>query len=68
MEILVDENRLKEVIKQALLEILEDRKGVIYEVLSEVIEDIALARAIKEGETTGSVSKREILDILRDQA
>ena len=68
MEICVDESKLKEVIKQALVEVLEDRKGIIYELLSEIIEDIALAHAIREGEATGQVSKREILDSFRDQA
>jgi len=48
-----------------LIEVLEDREEVIYGMLSEVIEDIALASAIKEGEATESVDKQEILDILR---
>jgi len=65
MEICVDEGKLKELMKQALIEVLEDRKEVIYGILSEVIEDLALVSAIKEGEATESVDKQEILDILR---
>ena len=65
MEIRVDESKLKELMKQALVEVLEDRKEVIYDILSELIEDIALAHAIKEGEATESVGKQEILDILQ---
>jgi len=65
MEICVDESKLKELMKQALIEVLEDRKEVIYGILSEVIEDLALVSAIKEGEATESVDKQEILDILR---
>jgi len=68
MEIVIDESKLKALMKEALVEVLEDRKEVIYEVLSEVIEDIALAQAIKEGETTEPVGKQEILDILQGQA
>ncbi|WP_281795779.1 hypothetical protein [Desulforhabdus amnigena] len=61
----MDESKLKELMKQALVEVLEDRKEVIYEILSEVIEDIALAHAIAEGEATQPADKHEILDILQ---
>ncbi|MEW6325999.1 MAG: hypothetical protein AB1487_00125 [Thermodesulfobacteriota bacterium] len=63
MEIL-DEKKLKELMKEALVEVLEDRKEVLYDILSEVIEDVALVHAIQEGEATGTVSKKEIFDIL----
>ena len=65
MEICIDESKFKELMKQALVEALEDRKEMIYDMLSEVIEDIGLAHAIKEGEATESVGKQEILDILQ---
>jgi hypothetical protein len=68
MEICADQNKLKELMKQALVEILEDRKDVIHEILSEVIEDIALAHAIKEGEASEAVGKQETLDILQGPA
>jgi hypothetical protein len=68
MEICIDESKLKELMKQALVEILEDRKDVIHKILSDVIEDIALAHAIKEGEATEAVRKQEILDIFQGQA
>jgi hypothetical protein len=38
---------------------------MICEILSEVIEDIGLAHAIKEGEGTESAGKQEIFDILQ---
>jgi hypothetical protein len=68
MEICMDESKLKELMKQALFEVLEDRKEVIYETLCDVIEDIGLAHAITEGEATEAVGKQEILDILQSQA
>jgi len=60
-----DESTLKDLMKQAVVEVLEDRKEMIYDLLSEVIEDIGLAHAIKEGEPSESVDKQEILDILQ---
>ena len=65
MEISIDETKLKDLMKQALVEVIEDRKEMIHAILSEVIEDIALAHAIKEGEATESVGKDEILSILQ---
>jgi hypothetical protein len=65
MEINVEESKLKELMKQALLEVLEDRREAIQEILSDVIEDIALTRAIKEGEETESIDRQEIFGILQ---
>lgn len=68
MESLVDEAKLKGLVKKALIEVIQERKDVLYEVLAEVIEDIALARAIREGEETEPISRQEIVKLLEDQA
>ena len=67
MQICMEESKLKQLMKEALVEVLESRKEVIYEIVSEVMEDIALAHAVKEGEATESVDKQEILDIIQGQ-
>jgi len=64
----IDESRLKEILKKALIEVLEERKTLFYELIAEVLEDIALVRAIKEGETTESVSRAEVFSILEGKA
>ncbi len=64
----IDESRLKEILKKALIEVLEERKNLFYELITEVLEDIALVRAIKEGETTESVSRAEVFSILEGKA
>lgn len=64
----LDERKIKELMKEALVEVLEDRKEVIYDILSEVVEDIALVHAIREGEGSEGVSKKEIFDILEGRA
>lgn len=68
METLIDENKLKKIFKEALVEILEDRKETLYELIVEAIEDIALAHAIREGEGTKPVSKQEIFTLLEGRA
>jgi len=63
-DISLDEARVKELLKQAVLEVLEERRDLIYDVLAEVMEDFALARAIQEGESTESVTREEVLQTL----
>ena len=65
-QIIVDEEQIKALIKQALVEVLQERKDVLYDVLTEVIEDLALVEAIKEGEATETVSTEDVLKALED--
>jgi hypothetical protein len=65
-QIIVDEEQIKALLKQALVEVLQERKDVLYDVLAEVIEDLALVEAIQEGERTETVSKEDVLQALED--
>ena len=64
MSISQDEQKTKELFKQAMLELLEERKEIFYELFADVIEDTILVHAIREGETTEAVDRTEILHIL----
>jgi len=64
----LNENRLKEIFKSALIEVLEERRSLFSELLAEALEDMALIRAIKEGESTASVSRDEVFNILEGKA
>lgn len=63
-----DEGRIKQLMKEALIEALQEQKGVFHDLIIEAIEDIALANAIRQGADTESVSRKEIYDILKGQA
>ena len=63
-----DENQFKEVFKQAFAELLQERRDLLYDVFSEVLEDIALVNAIKEGENTGVVGKDEVFQIVESES
>ena len=67
-QIIDDENQLKEVIKQAFAELLQERRDLLYDVFSEVLEDIALVNAIKEGESAEIVSREVIFQILESES
>lgn len=67
-QIIDDKNQLKEVFKQAFAELLQERRDLLYDVFTEVLEDIALANAIKEGEETEIVSKKQVFKILESES
>lgn len=63
-EITLDESKLKEILKSAIIELIQEQKEVFSDLLAEVIEDIALEKAIKEGENTEPVSREAIFNIM----
>ena len=64
----VEELYLKDLLKQAILELVQERRDLLQDILVEALEDLALARAIEEGESTEVVGKAEILQILEGVA
>lgn len=67
-QIIDDKNQLKEVFKQALAELLRERRDLLYDIFTEVLEDIAWANAIKEGEETEIVSREQVFKILQSES
>lgn len=63
-EIVLSQDQLKELVKTAITEILQENKEVFSELLAEVIEDIVMERAIQEGESTESTSREAIFKLL----
>jgi hypothetical protein len=47
-------------LKAALIELLEERSDLVRDILAEALEEIALVRAIQEGEGSGPVSRDEV--------
>jgi len=64
MEALINTKQLKELLKAALVEVLEERRDLIHDVVEEAMEDVALARAIEAGESTENVSRDEVFKLL----
>ncbi|MGG6270377.1 hypothetical protein ACQ4M3_35555 [Leptolyngbya sp. AN03gr2] len=63
-EMRLDSNQLKAVLKSAIVELLQENRQEISDLLAEIIEDIAMERAIKESETTKPVSREAIFRLL----
>ncbi len=60
----IDEKRMKDLFKQALEELLQERSELFLELVAEALEDYGLLEAIKEGGGTIPVSKAEVLQVL----
>ena len=59
-----EDKHQKDLIKQALLELFQERRDLFVDLFDELIEDIALANAMREAEGSGMVSELEIMAIL----
>ena len=68
MEPAINQEQLKNVIKTALVEVLEERKDLLYDAIEDAIEDVAFARAIEEGESTELVEREEIFKLLEGKS
>ena len=66
-EVTLNAEQLKTLLKAALIEILKEQKEVFTDLIIEAMEDIALAKAIEEGESTEIVSREAIFNILNQQ-
>ena len=64
----VEEERVKDLLKQAILEVFQEREDLFYDLFAGVIEDLALVRAIKEGEASEMISKAKVLQALESVA
>ena len=51
-------------LKQAVSEVLEERRDLLYGIVSAVLEDRALAEAIREGQETERVERTAVFDLL----
>lgn len=56
---------LKQAVKEALAETLHEQRELLHEVFTEVLEDLALAEAIREGRKTKKVAPGEVFRLLR---
>ena len=62
--VIESDEKLKEVFKSAIVEVLQERQELVREILDEIIEDIAFSKAIAEGEQTSGVSRDAVFEVL----
>jgi hypothetical protein len=60
----LEEQQLKDIFKQALLEIFEERQDMAESLFQETVEDLGLLRAIREVEMTNAVTREAVFGVL----
>lgn len=55
---------IKAIFKEALVEVLQERSDLLYDIMSDVLEDRAMAEAIREGTNDEYVAREEIMELL----
>ena len=60
----VEERRIKVLLKDAVVEVLEERHDLLREALQESLEDMAMLRAIQAGEKSRGTSRKKIFQRL----
>ncbi|GJM41772.1 MAG: hypothetical protein DHS20C20_20540 [Ardenticatenaceae bacterium] len=64
MELTIDELHAKKLLKEVLLELMNERQDLFFEIVSEALEETGLAEAIREGRKNEFVDEDEIAAIL----
>ena len=64
MELSISDEKLKVLMKEALIEIIKEKRKVFYEILLEAIEEVGLANAIRQGRKNKFVGEDRILKML----
>ena len=63
-QVSISEDALRDLLKQAVADALDERRDLLREVVSDALEDLALAAAIREGRESEIVRRDDILDEL----
>lgn len=63
----LEERRLKSLLKDAVVEVLQERHDLLRDALQNSLEDMALLRAIQDGEKSRLTSRKRIFRRLADR-
>ena len=62
----IQKSELKELVKEAIISVLTERKDLLEDAISEAILDLKLAMAIEEGDNGEYSEEKSIMSKLRD--
>lgn len=60
----IEEKKLKDLIKTALIEVLETRRDLVQEAVEAAMEDFVISRAIEQGLQSEKVSREDVFALL----
>ena len=67
MNLEITEEKTKELLKEVLIDLIQTKKDVFYDVLIEALEEVGLAKAIEEGRKDDFVDEETIFSILDEE-
>ncbi len=62
----IEDSRIKNLVETAMIEVLEERRDLVLDLLEEALEDIGMVHAIREGEQSLPVGRDEVFRILEE--
>ena len=65
---IIEERRIKGILKSAVVEVLEERRDLLLEAMRETLEDVAMIRAIQQGEKSRLITRKKIFQRLETAA
>lgn len=68
MSSIITEEKTKEMLTEILIEMMQNKRELFYEIVIEALEDIGLANAITEELKSEFVPEEEIFAILNEEA
>lgn len=68
MQATINGDELKIILKEALVEVLQERRDLLQNAMEDALEDIALSRAIESEKNSEVVSRDEIFDVFKGAA
>ncbi len=68
MELTISEAQAKTLLKEVVIELVQEKRELFFELIVEAMEEIGLANAIREGRQNEFVSEQAITAILEGQA
>ena len=64
MELTIDDKKMRDLMKEAIIEMMKENRAGFCDLISEAIEEVGLANAIKEGRKNKFVKEDKILNLL----
>ncbi|OQX24383.1 MAG: hypothetical protein BWK80_21090 [Desulfobacteraceae bacterium IS3] len=67
MELIISDEKTKELLTEVIVELIENKREIFYDIILEALEEIGLANAVSEGRKNEFVSEDRIFNILEDK-
>jgi len=64
MELTVNEDKMKEIFREIMINMIHERRDFFYDIIVEALEDVGLANAIREGRKNKFVAEQRIMALL----